>query len=391
MIVAGSDTSARTGESFNTGQGVAPDLIVEWTPPIGSTNTTSTEPTTTTTTNATSATTITPTTTTTRPPPSSTGTPTPADYGFPSCTGSGRSVVRPLPVGTVLPTRWRATAPPDDVTYDLSGVLSTAQPSSSYPFAFGTGNDGADAGLRTCFIGGELLDQFGDPPAITWREAHDTYNASCVKGVALEWYQILDTVCHGIEDGFRPQESGVNANNTRFVISDTYLGNVLDDCLENDYTTEGVVMDSLWESCLNGVSERPSGSRCWETPPGETLVLDHLLLGLRPLEKEEGWGYGRLFKFAKCAEDGNPRTHNDLVIRCSTFLVPDYRFPEGTDGMEVPPGTTVDDRACPNDPTTIVWLGGGSTYPGDLRGLPIRTLTNKSYWDAKVAAWKAAH
>ncbi len=319
--------------------------------------------------------------------------PTPADYGFPSCT-TGRRVVRPFPTGTNLTSRWRVSAPPADTTYDLTGVTSTAQPSSSYPFAFGTGSDNADAALHTCMVGGRLLDQFGDPPPVppyTWRYVHDTYNASCVKAVGVDWYQILNVVCRGIEDGFRPQESGVNVNNTRFMISDTYLGNVLDDCLENDYITAGVVLDSLWNGCLNGISERPSGDRCWVTPPGEELVLDHLLMGLRPMETEVGFGYGRLFKFAKCAETGQPRTHNNLVIRCSTFLVPDVRKDGGTDGMEFPVGTVVDDSACPTDPTTIVWLGGGDTYPGDLRGLPIRTVTDRSYWDTKVTEWWARH
>jgi hypothetical protein len=92
-------------------------------------------------------------------------------------------------------------------------------------------------------VGGELRDQFGNPPSRTWEYYHDSVNAACVKGAAYGWYQILGTVCRGIEDGFRPQEPGINANNARFVISDTYLGNVFDDCIENDYTVGGVVMD----------------------------------------------------------------------------------------------------------------------------------------------------
>jgi len=358
------------------------------------TSTTSTSTTSTSTTSTTAPTTSTSTTTTTSTtlPPPSAEPPTPADYGFPSCTGPGRTVVRPFPAGTTITSRWRAEAPPANTTYDLTGVTSTAQPSSSYPFSFGTGNDGASAGYRTCFLGGRLADRFGDPPGIDWRTAHDTYNASCVKGVGREWYQILGTVCRGIQDGFRPQESGVNVNNTRFVISDTYVANVMDDCIENDYITAGVVLDSLWDGCHTGISERPSSDRCWVTPPGEQLIVDHLLLRLRPYQLDEGFGYGRLFKFVdNCAEDGQPRTHNDLVIRCSTFLVPDYRLDGGTDGMQVPPGTTVDDSGCPDDPTTIVWLGGGNTYPGDLRGLPIRTVTDRGYWDAKAAEWLARH
>jgi hypothetical protein len=270
-------------------------------------------------------------------------------------------------------------------------------------------------------VGGELIDDFGlptpspeapNPPYYTcgpgntidcsWRNIHDTYNAACVKFVGEDWYQILDTVCRGIEDGFRPQESVANANNARFIISDTYLSNVMDDCLENDYTTEGVLLDSLWDGCLTAFSERPSGDRCWATPNDEELVMDHMLVGLRPVpdpgedDAADDFGYSRLFKFATAC--GTPASANYApnrpVIRCSTFYVPDYRLDHGTDGMEFPADTVVDDSACPNDPTTIVWLGGGNTYPGDLHGLPIRTLTGQvgqDYWDAKRAEWLARH
>ena len=315
--------------------------------------------------------------------------PTGADYGFPSCTGPGRNVVDPDRPGTVLTSRFRVTAPPDDTTYDMTGVQATAQPASSYPFSFGTGHDNADAAARTCMIGGELLDQFGDPPPLDWRTWHDDYNAACVKVAAVDWMQVQGHVCRGIQDGFRMQENAVNANNTRFLIEDSYVGNVGDDCIENDYTTEGVILDSLFDGCHTAFSERPSGDRCWETPPGEQLVVDHSLFRLRPMQLEEGFGYGRLFKWP--THCGSMNVANQPVIKCSTFLVPDFRLDDGTDGMEFPANTVVDDSACPDDPTTIVWLGGGDTYPGNLRGLPIRTTTNIGYWNAKVADWHARH
>ncbi|MGY1615621.1 hypothetical protein ACI797_02645 [Geodermatophilus sp. SYSU D00691] len=363
LVVSGTGSAARVAASVETGTARAPALHVEWT--------TSTQPTPTT-----------PTTSTPPPPapgPSAGG----AAYGFPDCSAGGRSVVRPHPQGTVLTSRWRVEEPPDDTTYDLRGVASIAFPSTSHVFSFGTGSDNLDAGRRTCLIGGELRDQVGYPPPQTWDWYHDNANASCVKGAAYEWYQIVGTRCAGIEDGFRPQEPGVNANNTRFLIAHTYLTNVLDDCLENDYTTAGVVLDSLWAECYTGISERPSSDRCWATPPGEQLVLDRLLMGLRPMEQPEGFGYGRLFKWSKCEGP------NQLVIKCSVFFVPDHRLGDA-DGMDIPAGTVVDDSACPGNPTTIVWLGQGP-YPGNLRGLPIRVVTDRGVWDAAVANWKARH
>ena len=354
---------------------------------------TTTTPLTTTTTRSTTTTSKPPPTTTTTAPPEiatvSPDVPTGADYGFPPCTGPGRNVLNPHPPGTVLTSRFRVTAPPDDTTYDMTGVQATAQPASSYPFSFGTGNDNADAADRTCMIGGELLNQFGDPPSLDWRTWHDDYNAARVKMAAVDWMQVQGHVCRGIQDGFRMQENAVNANNTRFLIEDSYVGNVGDDCIENDYTTDGVILDSLFDGCLNAFSERPSGDRCWETRPGEQLVVDHSLFRLRPMQLEEGFGYGRLFKWP--THCGSMNVANQPVIKCSTFLVPDFRLDDGTDGMEFPANAVVDDSACPDDPTTIVWLGGGDTYPGNLRGLPIRTITDIGYWTAKVADWHARH
>jgi hypothetical protein len=411
IIISG--LGKRVADSFEGNH--PPVLHIEYTSD-GTTTTTTVPPTTTEPPTSTTAvppptsTTIPPTTTTVPPPPTSTTTttttippsggsiPTGASYGFPNCFAVSRNIVD-------VPDRtsdavWSVNAPPDNTTYDLRGVTVTNQPSSSYPFSYGRGNDGGDAALNTCVIGGNLRDDFGpiNPGSpYTWRFVHDTYNAACVKGIGVNTHQVIGIDCRGIEDGFRPQEdqsgSTLTPNNAVFLLEDTYLDNVLDDCLENDYISEGVVLDSLWDGCVNGISERPSGDRCWVTPPDETLVVDHLLMGLRPIETEVGWGYGRLFKFAKCAADGQPRTHNNLVIKCSTFFVPDYREDGGTSGgaMDIPAGTTVDDSDCPNSPTTIVWLGGGNTYPGNLRGLPIRTVTTRAYWDNKVAAWHARH
>ncbi|WP_147251442.1 hypothetical protein [Blastococcus sp. TBT05-19] len=292
------------------------------------------------------------------------------------CSAAGRTIDRPAPAGSVLATSWSQSRTADDVTFDLTGVLSTAFPSSKHPFVTGT----TVAGARTCILGGELRGTID--PGLSWEDFHDDYNAACVKVVALDWLQIHGTRCDGVEDGFRPQEGGVNLNRTSFLISGTHLSNVADDCLENDYTLGGVVHDSLWESCFTGISERPSSANgSWTSPEGETLTLDHVLIGLHamPHDSDKGTGTNALFKWSTSA--------NDLVIKCSTFFVPE-RSVNGTDTMAVPAGTVVDDSACPDRPSTIVWLGGGE-YPAPTAGL--RVVDDRKVWDDAVAAWKAAH
>ena len=309
-------------------------------------------------------------------PTAPTAAPAAPSVGTPAaCDGSGRTTERPYDAGTVLSSQWKASAPPADRTYDLGGVVSTAFPSTQHPFNTGTSTPGE----RTCVVGGELRGTVD--PDHSWEWFHDEANAACVKVVAIEWLQIHGTRCHGVEDGFRPQEGEPNSNRTEFRITGTYLTNVADDCLENDYILGGVLRDNLWESCFTGLSERPSADRSWTPPAGETLTLDHMLIGLRsmPHDSDKGTGPNALFKWSTSA--------NKVVIKCSTFFVP-QKSVNGTDTMAIPAGTVVDDSACPNNPSTIVWTGGGA-YPAPTAG--IRVTSDRGVWDRAVANWKAAH
>jgi hypothetical protein len=293
------------------------------------------------------------------------------------CGGTGRTSVRPLSIGTTLTTQWVAKAPQDDATYDLSGITSTAYPATNSVFAAGTGTPAA----RTCIVGGTILGQADDSQ--TWSYYHDQFNAACVKIIAIELMQVHDVRCDNVEDGIKPQENGVNANNATFLVTGTYLSRIRDDCMENDYTVGGVLRDNLWEQCNTGISERPSSDRSWPTPASETLTLDHMLIGLYETPHVEGgkvvMGENALFKWS---ESGNR-----VIIKCSVFKVDSVSL-NGKDSMALPPGTVVDDSACPDKPSTIVWLGGGA-YPADTAGM--RVVSDRSVWDAAVSKWKTDH
>ncbi len=311
------------------------------------------------------------------PAPGASGTTDTTTTQAPTCDGEGRTVVRPAPAGSVPTTQWEDPAPADDVTYDLTGVTSTAYPSTRSVFAVGVGA----AGLRTCLVGGTVLGQADD--AETWDTYHDTFNAACVKIIARDWMQVRDVRCDNVEDGIKPQESGINANNAWFAVTGTYLSRIRDDCMENDYTVGGLLHDSLWESCNTGISERPSAGRSWATPASETLTLDHMLIGLYQTPHVEGGkvvrGENSLFKWSSSG--------NKVVIKCSTFKV-DAMSLNGKDSMAIPAGTVIDDSACPNNPSTIVWTGGG-TYPASTAGM--RVVTDPAVWTSAVRAWKTAH
>jgi hypothetical protein len=295
----------------------------------------------------------------------------------PSCEGTGRTAVTPLQTGTVS-SSWLLPAPSADTTYDLAGVTSTAYPAGKQSvFTLGL----TTPAPRTCVVGGTVRGNADDNG--TWNLYHDTYNGACVKIISLDWMQVQGVRCDRVEDGMRPERPADLSNSTRFWISGTYLTHVRDDCIENDFIVPGVLSDNLWEQCNTGVSERPSG-RTVTRPDSDTLILDHMLIGLwqTPHVAKDGstvTGENSLFKWSASG--------HRVVIKCSMFMV-DAQSLNGTDSMQLPPNTVLDDSACPDDPSTIVWLGPGR-YPvnaGDLR-----VVTDRSVWDDAVAAWKVRH
>jgi hypothetical protein len=295
----------------------------------------------------------------------------------PACEGEGRTTLRPLPTNTVRGTQWEAERPRDDVTYDLTGATSIAYPATLSVFEVGA----KQPARRTCILGGTVLGQADDDE--TWQYYHDKWNAGCVKIIALEWAHVDGLRCDNVEDGVVVKESAENANNTNIYVSGTYLSRIRDDCMENDFTVGGLLYDNLWEGCHTGISERPCCDREWTTPEEETRTLDHMLIGLyeTPNEKAEGDGLGHnsIFKWSPAG--------GRVVIKCSIFKLEDVSM-NGVDSMAMPPDTVVDDSECPDNPSTIVWLGRGK-YPADTAGM--RVVKDEDVWTDAVAEWKAAH
>jgi hypothetical protein len=301
--------------------------------------------------------------------------PPPLIPGFPAC----GEVTQPFSLPTTLDAQWSDGSPSNATTFDLTGVTSTAYPAATSPNSsvFSLGDQ--KAALRTCFVGGILRGRAVDTQ--TWEYYHANDNAACLRMVALEWMQVRNLRCDNVEDGFRPRETRIDANNARMYVAGTYFTRVRDDCLENDGVIGGILYDNLWEQCTTGISERPSTAMgSWSSPANETLTLDHMLIGLYETPHvDRGIGENALFKWSSSA--------NRLVIKCSIFQVDSVSL-NGPNAMAIPHGTVIDDRDCPHHPSTIVWTGAGS-YPAPTAGLPVSK--DAGVWDAAVAKWKCMH
>jgi|SRR5215210_1591790 len=279
------------------------------------------------------------------------------------CFGTGRHVVS-TPRGTIYSKY--SPDPPSDTTFDAS--RSTWRPDlDTYPIGVDTTSS------RICWFDGSVFGSI--PPTMTWEDAH-RHNQPCIRIVAREWMKVDGVRCDNTGDGFRPRETSTGADNVTMTVRNTYFTRIHDDCLENDGVIGGLLQNNLWNGCNTGVSEQPSTS--FGQPTGETLVLDHMLMGLWITPHEGGAGENSLFKWSGSA--------NNLVIRCSIFKV-DTLSLNHAKAMAVP--GRIDDSACPDRPTTIVWLGGGP-YPGDLPN-GVRVTSQLGVWTRAATAWKCAH
>ncbi len=274
---------------------------------------------------------------------------------------------------------WKLAQPQQDATYILDKVTSQAYPDhvSASGSAFAVGM--AAPAVSSCVIGGFVQGELAD--TVTWEQAHALHNGACLLYIGTGSIDIHNLRCDDVEDGVRPEETTRNANNATLNIRGTYFTRVRDDCIENDFVIGGILADNLWEQCNTGVSERPPEKASpFTSPKDESLTLDHMVMGLYLNHHEAGMGENVLFKWSPSA--------NALVIKCSIFKV-DAMSLNGPESMSFPATTVIDDRACPANPTTLVWLGGGS-YPGWLPP-GVRVVSTVETWSGAVTGWRCRH
>jgi hypothetical protein len=268
-------------------------------------------------------------------------------------------------------SQYRVGDPPNRATYDLRDLRSTAFPYQTlYPVSIGTARRGRSVGTpatHVCVVGGTVLGQ--QPRGLTWQQVKGQFDGDGLRIDGRGWYIVDGLRVDNVEDGLAPFGDGVLARNLYFTF-------IRDDCIENDAIAGGHVVDSLFDGCFMGLSERPPKDFTPSAPPAdETFTVDGVLLRLQPMpyETPDELGSGQLFKWSKWA--------NRLVLRDCVFLV-EQESSNGRDAMRFPQGTSAEN-------VTLVWTGPGD-YPGPLPS-GVKLTRDRSVWDAARAAWLARH
>ena len=209
-----------------------------------------------------------------------------------------------------------------------------------------------------CFSGGVIVGT--QPASATWGETKRDGGGYAISingvGAVVEGVRI-----HNHHDGLVPYRSD------GFVLRDSWMSYMRDDCIENDGHAEGTVRGNLFDGCYvfysatNGASNSAVGAGA-----DGTLLVEGNLIRMQnmpgpyarrnPLGDRSASGYGELIKTR-----GRDERVSQLVLRDNVLA---FEAPAGNRRLDTKfNGPHVQIVDCANN--TILWLGSGS-FPGDL-------------------------
>jgi hypothetical protein len=184
---------------------------------------------------------------------------------------------------------------------------------------------------------------------------------------------------HDYGDGIRLREGA-----TRWTVRGVDESYLHDDCVENDNLSSGTVTDSLLDGCYVAFSARPDASDTTSDGRGRTVTVDGSLVRLQPMPtvyKGPAPGTGGFFKWDDTTGRSPALALHDNVFRADQL--PNH----GSLGL--PDGYPV---SCSGN--VIVWLGAGP-FPAaaswSAKCPDTVIVTDRAYWDAAVAGWRAHH
>lgn len=239
---------------------------------------------------------------------------------------------------------------------------------------FGLGENpvrfGGAAGV--CWSGGVIQGNY--PNDLDWARFHTT---AAVKTVSASDVTVEKVRATGYGDGIKLYEGTEN-----FTISEVYLHDMHDDCIEGDWLPGGVIEDSLLDGCYQAFAARPRDGDTTSDGSNKTWVIRNTLVYVRPqigVYKGVSPGNGGFFKW----DNSEPSRSPNVSIQ-NTILRIDQKSTFDVVGMWVPPDKLA---YCSN--VVIVWLGEGP-YPVSLPKC-VRLTRDPTVWDKAVAIWKRLH
>lgn len=307
--------------------------------------------------------------------PASTPTPTPTPTSPP--TGSSACLTRSTIVRlSGAQSAYTGSGLSDNAGLDARGATWTD--AGNYPFVL----KGASGKTNICMYGGKISTT--KPNSTPWSTWHDNYAMIIeVPKFTTEGIRI-----HNEGDG-----TAFSNSVSDWTVRGAHISFIHDDCVENDYMSNGLVEDSLFDGCYVAFSARGhSGQSTKPNGLGKTMTFNNVLAYVKPMPtvyKGSVPGNGPIFKWSDIDGSegyGTKIVMNNTIIRVDKvpnhgdLSVPNYKDPSTG-------ATKSYMTSCSNN--TIVWTGGG-TFPGNVPSC-FRITSDVSVWNNAVTAWKAAH
>jgi hypothetical protein len=253
---------------------------------------------------------------------------------------------------------------PDRHTFDARQQTNTLYPLFEYPIDLGR----LGGGRNVCFVGGTFIGQ--QPRDLTWEAV------KAIGGAAIRLQQAGGAVVDGLQvdnihDGInlRSADPSDASSGDGWVLRNSYMTYIRDDCIQNDDLASGTIYDVLWDGCFVGVSAARDADQPDQS--NERITLNHVLIRLQlMLSSEYGMDHGHLLKWSPEA----PR----VTIRNSVFLI------EDDSAGEWPPGTTFDN-------VTLVWNPASGSAPSLEPRPGLRITTDRRVWTAARQDWLDRH
>jgi hypothetical protein len=214
--------------------------------------------------------------------------------------------LRDLPPGTVIDAREanfavansRNGAPVPDMTCEVGQL-----PTNPYPLV-----------LRNCpgvrFVGGRFAGEV--PMTSGWRETYCN-SAALLLREGSSTPLVEEIRVRRAWDGVRFAEGCDD-----FTLRSSWLSDIRDDAVENDYLQSGTIEDCLFDGCFSGISIDP-GDRS-ETGADRSLAIRRCLIRMQPFPTERGLSHGSPFK----TSDSSPMLK--VVDTAIALSSPNMRF-----------------------------------------------------------------
>lgn len=288
----------------------------------------------------------------------------------------------------VQTTKYEVTVPDNSRTYDLRPSTWWANhgisPDQIRPLAFRWVKDG------TCVVGGRVIGQ--QSRDLTWREMKTTYHGDGLfLGEGFGHMTVNGLRLDNAMDGVNPREKVWWSQDADWEVRGVYARFTRDDFVENDGLLNGVIADTLVDGTFVFLSNRPGSSyEKGMSPKPHVKISDSLIHVQRmpydtdmggdppvPGSMVDGKAHGNPFKWH--ATDGGT-----VEVSDSIFMIDGLSINGATAGqMDFPPGTYSN--------VTLVWLGGGTKYPGTLPVSGVTVTTNRAVFDNARANWISTH